>query len=1290
MDRIKKNSEKVGCIILAIIMTLGVIFVPGAVWENDHSHVSAEPTTYATEEHKCQIPGWSGTIDQATMNWFVSTGRVDAGGYNFEYGPLIVKATEDIHWNGTITVPDGVFIGICTGGFDYSMGELVYEGDGGVYLLDCSVDMTLHSDCQAYHDDYPVYLTQEWSDMYCRWAEHYYSQVEGFSLISSDTYVALSEDVTVLGDAWAPANGVSLNVCLNGHTLTISEGVDLEKNGGTVNIVDCTRMPKLIHDCAVAHFNTDPITQDNLSDYLAQLSYIPSGRVVYLHLAEDITTNVTVSVPEGVVVAVCLNGYTLDCEIDNSSNVTGGFFTYKCRSHTCHVDDVELEAQYTLTQDVVDFLEAVYEIKGDGYFSIDALALAEDVTLRSEMWLSDYGHELVICKNGYSINDEAGLNLSFGDVLYINCSKMGLDDIVYESALLGYSYPMTNETFNDFYEAIEPFEIDGYTRYRFGGEEGIFLFHLAEDVTLESPLEIPLGVFVVILTNGHSFDGEYSHCDLGGTFVFDDTLHLCITTGDMSIGFTEDLVDLMVIMNGGSVDLDPETYVALNADIDYLDSRFVVGIGCTLYVCKNGHSISDEVVAQLCSGGGRVILMDCADQDHNECSKIGCHEPIPGNSILFKEEYMTSEGVLDLAPGTYYMYLAGNTKLERQLIIPSGVDLHLCLNGFMLMSPLITDAEYATSTRPECHGTITVMPQASLTVYDCSATESGLIAVDLSDNLGWGGLAAHAVENRGTFVLNSGTLFGMMTLINSGDATIEDGAVLGVLIGVVSGLVMDNNSMGETTGDCSITVSGGVVSATVGGVVGTEGVVTIDGGDVRAGYIGVGSGILDSKPAADGGADIELYSGSVYVGVMDVEAFAKVGFVIDPEDGMGVSTDEMFGVVCGARTVICEDFVIYVNEKAAEKVLRSGDIKLAAGVEPQIIPSKNGTGNGNSFSVDSEDGKLPAEIENSGTFTPTEGSAFETDPESGEIIIVDVKTTALITGFSLSTSGLISVNIYTDLSGSFIKNPNSAVIIEIDGKTYEFKVSDAVKRTVNGETRYMFSFGIDAKDYLEKICIDFTDGKVVWRSQNSINNSNWITMNQYFDAIKNDTAGIYNDYTKNLAKHMQNYCMTAAAHFMPDEHTYSPDADMAEWMDAFYIDDLGAFANVLEGSSECVKIAGSSIILKSGTSIRIYFSVLDGYDLNEIEVTVNGNATKAKYSSSNRLYYVEIANIYAKDLATEQSISIDGLVAKLSVLTYGYIVYKGIDSQPADVINVCKALYGYYEAAYAYANRGSS
>ena len=122
-----------------------------------------------------------------------------------------------------------------------------------------------------------------------------------------------------------------------------------------------------------------------------------------------------------------------------------------------------------------------------------------------------------------------------------------------------------------------------------------------------------------------------------------------------------------------------------------------------------------------------------------------------------------------------------------------------------------------------------------------------------------------------------------------------------------------------------------------------------------------------------------------------------------------------------------------------------------------------------------------------------------------------------------------------------------------------------------------------------------------------------------------------------------------------------------------------------EGTATGVSYYGTSLLLQSETVMRIYFTLDEG----EIgDYTFKLGSKKVTPVQSDGKWYVEIANISAKDLDKTYTLTVSSaegkiVTVKASALSYAYTVLNG-GSNEATLIELVKGLYLYNQAANAY------
>ncbi len=265
-----------------------------------------------------------------------------------------------------------------------------------------------------------------------------------------------------------------------------------------------------------------------------------------------------------------------------------------------------------------------------------------------------------------------------------------------------------------------------------------------------------------------------------------------------------------------------------------------------------------------------------------------------------------------------------------------------------------------------------------------------------------------------------------------------------------------------------------------------------------------------------------------------------------------------------------------------------------------------------------------------------------------------------LAGYSLTLEGNIGVNFFMELDDSVLTDEKAYMQFTLGGEEYStMKVSEAAeKMNDDGETYYVFKCEVPAKDIETEITAqiilgDDTEGTVYK-----------YTVKNYADEILGNKDD-YSEETIDLVNAMVSYCSYAKAYFSNTELAATTE------MEAVTADTLADYEYTVSGGTDTfdVEYIGSSLLLKSETTLRHYFN-------GEVE-----GATK----KDDDLWYIDITDITADKLGTAQDTIYNGITISYSPLSYAYEVLKS-ETTSDSLKNLVKAMYLYYEAAYAYAN----
>ncbi len=270
---------------------------------------------------------------------------------------------------------------------------------------------------------------------------------------------------------------------------------------------------------------------------------------------------------------------------------------------------------------------------------------------------------------------------------------------------------------------------------------------------------------------------------------------------------------------------------------------------------------------------------------------------------------------------------------------------------------------------------------------------------------------------------------------------------------------------------------------------------------------------------------------------------------------------------------------------------------------------------------------------------------------------------------SISLKGNIAINYYMLLSDEVLADETAYMqFTMLDGEILRIPVSQGVEITQDGETYYVFSCAVDAKEMTDDvICQFFYNG--------GSTDPFTYTVKAYADAVL-ETSN--NEELKALLGAMLDYGAASQLHF--GYHTERLASDRTDFSGVT----IQGFDTVAGQGTELAKFYSASLILKSETTLRFFFQVDSSAAFT---ATYNGQALEVKERSG--LYYVDVVGISAKDLDENVTITInDGTnTADISFSPMSYCQSVLNDTTGAfgqDMKDLVSALYLYNQAANVY------
>ena len=289
-------------------------------------------------------------------------------------------------------------------------------------------------------------------------------------------------------------------------------------------------------------------------------------------------------------------------------------------------------------------------------------------------------------------------------------------------------------------------------------------------------------------------------------------------------------------------------------------------------------------------------------------------------------------------------------------------------------------------------------------------------------------------------------------------------------------------------------------------------------------------------------------------------------------------------------------------------------------------------------------------------------------------------------GRSITLKDNIDVNYYMEMSDSVFEH-DAYLEFKIGGQTYKLNASDAAEVNENGKTLYKFSCPVNAAQMSDTI-----ETRIV------IDNK---TEEEYLYSVKEYATELlsksneYPEETIKLVKALLNYG-TAAQNFFKYNTDKPANAGLSDTDKAVAAADFEEYKAVIKtdsanSQSNGLTYYGSSLICKSEMTVRHYFMVNEGCDINNYKFSyVNADGNEVSLTSkkaSDGVYCVDINGIMARNLNSNYACKVTGKnKACIFELDYGPFSYsqKVINSGNSsdELKNLVNALYWYWYYGY--------
>ena len=299
---------------------------------------------------------------------------------------------------------------------------------------------------------------------------------------------------------------------------------------------------------------------------------------------------------------------------------------------------------------------------------------------------------------------------------------------------------------------------------------------------------------------------------------------------------------------------------------------------------------------------------------------------------------------------------------------------------------------------------------------------------------------------------------------------------------------------------------------------------------------------------------------------------------------------------------------------------------------------------------------------------------------------------ATLAGYTISLSGNIGVNFYMELSDTILNDNGAYMQFTLpNGNITQVMVADVKSspQNVNGKNFYIFPCEVAAKEMTDEITAQMFDGSGKGGAIYTY------TVKDYADYILSHTES-YSPNAVALVKAMLNYGAASQLYFkhnpgnLANEDLTSAEKTLTEITSATLPTSASSYTKDANYTGSTAYY-GSSLVLKSGTDIKHYFTHDTSIGIDKYTCTDSGgNSYDVAVSGS--YIYIRVPNIPAHKLGEALTLTLYengtpvGTISNYSPMSYAYAVltaYPTTGSEKDTLRNVVIALYHYYTKATA-------
>lgn len=305
------------------------------------------------------------------------------------------------------------------------------------------------------------------------------------------------------------------------------------------------------------------------------------------------------------------------------------------------------------------------------------------------------------------------------------------------------------------------------------------------------------------------------------------------------------------------------------------------------------------------------------------------------------------------------------------------------------------------------------------------------------------------------------------------------------------------------------------------------------------------------------------------------------------------------------------------------------------------------------------------------------GSSVDVPVYFGSVLgefVSDVTDYVEMGDYSLILEGSIGVKVYVNLTPyAMLHFDDIVTTVDFNGETYESKLVSA--GDAGNKTLHYAKFYVAAKEMHDEIT--FT----VSAADSSVTKT--VSVKGYVDSINKNSAEF--EDVVSLINALYDFGEYSRIYF--NYGTATNPAAPSEDISQTEITVSTNYTPVKVGNISGIYHRSTSLLLESNTTVRHYFKLGSSANINNYTFVTDGNVELTPVAKDG-YYYVDIPNILAHKLGEMRVLTVSNANGSIkyaySPVSYVKLVLDNESNEAANLVNLAKALYNYFDEARAY------